>query len=433
MKTEFLKKIMKRNARVAVIGLGYVGLPLAVEFAKKGFQVIGIDIDKMKITALRLKKSYIQDVPTRDVEEITNKHRFVATLDYSQLKNSDAVIVCVPTPLGKTREPDISYIVDAAKNIAKFLHRDQIIVLESTTYPGTTEEVVLPILEKRGFRVGRDFFLGFSPERVDPANKVYKTVNIPKVIGGVTKECTKAIDALYSQVIDVVVPVSSARVAEMVKLLENTFRAVNIGLINEICLMASHLNVDIWEVIKAASTKPFGFMRFNPGPGLGGHCLPIDPLYLSWKARLQGFESRFIQLADEINSAMPKYVVDKVAEGLNMHSKSIKNSKILIIGIAYKANVSDVRESPAMEIIEHLKAKQAKIFFHDPFVKQIKLSGLVLRSSFLNAASVKDKDCIVVVTAHNKIDYALILDKAKLIIDTRNVYEGEKNKKIVTL
>jgi UDP-N-acetyl-D-glucosamine dehydrogenase len=433
VETNLIDKIRKRTFKVAVIGLGYVGLPLAVEFAKKGFAVTGIDIDKNKVNSLRKRISYIQDVSSKDIVEIVKQGKFKPTNDYSQLRLVDGVIVCVPTPLGKTREPDISFIVDAAKKIAKYLHRQEVIVLESTTYPGTTEELVLPILEENGLKVGKDFFLGFSPERVDPSNKMYHTANIPKVIGGVTKSCTVAIKALYSQVIDVVVPVSSARVAEMVKLLENTFRAVNIGLINEICLMAGHLNVDVWEVIRAASTKPFGFMSFQPGPGLGGHCLPIDPLYLSWKARLHGFECRFIQLADEINSAMPVHVVEKISQALNKYSKSLKNSKVLIIGIAYKANVADVRESPAIEIIKHLKLNEAIVSFHDPFAKNIKINGFNLLSTPLTKSTIKGKDCIVIVTAHKQIDYDLLLKHAKLIVDTRNVYEGKTCERIVRL
>jgi UDP-N-acetyl-D-glucosamine dehydrogenase len=426
-------KIKKRRFKLAVIGLGYVGLPLAVEFAKEGFAVTGIDIDKNKIESLRKKVSYIQDVSSLDIADLVRRGLLSATADYIKLKDQDGVIVCVPTPLGKTREPDMSFIIDAAKKIAQHLHRNEIIVLESTTYPGTTDEVVLPILEEKGLRVGKDFYLGFSPERVDPANKTYQTKNIPKVIGGVDKASSRLIALLYSQVIDTVVPVSSARVAEMVKLLENTFRAVNIGLINEICLMARHLNVDIWEVIKAAGTKPFGFMQFKPGPGLGGHCLPIDPLYLSWKARLHGFESRFIQLADEINSSMPNYVVDRIGAALNQHSKTVKAAKILLIGVAYKQNVSDMRESPALEIINLLIEKEAKVFYHDPFVKSIKTDHTTLNSVRLNTASIKDMDCIVVVTPHECIDYGLIRRHARLILDTRNVYEGKNGKKIVKL
>ncbi|MBU2540955.1 MAG: nucleotide sugar dehydrogenase [Candidatus Omnitrophica bacterium] len=433
MKSDLIKKITSKRFKLAVIGLGYVGLPLAVEFAKRGYSVLGIDVDNKKITQLCSKKSYIQDVSSRDIIEIVNRGRFKATTDFTQLKNQDGVIICVPTPLSKTREPDISFIIDATEKIANFLHRKQIIVLESTTFPGTTEEIVLPILEKKGFKVGRDFYLGFSPERVDPANKLFSTTNIPKVIGGVTTVCTKMIKQLYSQVIGVVVPVSSAKVAEMVKLLENTFRAVNIALINEICLMASRLNVDVWEVIRAAGTKPFGFMTFKPGPGLGGHCLPIDPLYLSWKARLHGFESRFIQLADEINSSMPAYVVDRITQGLNVYSKSLKDSKILIIGVSYKPGVSDIRESPAIEIIRQLREKKAKVSFHDPMVKSIRIDNTSLRSMSLNKSSIKNKDCVVIVTPHRSIDYGLIRKNAQLIFDTRNVFNGKKGERIITL
>ncbi len=426
-------KIKNKNFRLSVIGLGYVGLPLAVEFAKKGFAVTGIDIDKQKVKSLVSKISYIQDVSSEDIADIVNKGLFRATSDYGQLKKQDAVIVCVPTPLGKTREPDISFIVQATKKIAEYLHRQELIVLESTTYPGTTEELVLPILEKRGFKVGKDFFLGFSPERVDPGNPIFQTANIPKVVGGVTKQCSELIRLLYSQIIEQVVLVSSSRVAEMVKLLENTFRAVNIALINEICLMANRLNIDIWEVIKAAGTKPFGFMSFKPGPGLGGHCLPIDPLYLSWKARLHGFESRFIQIADEINSSMPAYVVNKTAESLNKYYKSLKGSKILVIGVAYKPDVSDMRESPALEIIKHLKEEKAIVSYCDPLIKNIKINGSRLSSIRLSSAKIKDMDCVLIVTPHKQIDYDLILKQARLVFDTRNVYEGIKNKKIISL
>lgn len=432
-RADLIKKIENKKFKLAVIGLGYVGLPLVVEFAKRGYSVVGIDIDKKKIVKLRSKKSYVQDVSSADIAVIIEKGKFKPTTNFSQLKNQDGVIVCVPTPLSKTKEPDISFIVNATEKIAKFLHRQQLIVLESTSYPGTTEEIVLPVLERRGFKAGRDFYLAFSPERVDPANKFYRTANIPKVIGGITKSCTKLIKLLYSQVINAVVPVSSARVAETVKLLENTFRAVNIALINEICLMANRLNVDIWEVIKAADTKPFGFMSFKPGPGLGGHCLPIDPLYLSWKARLHGFESRFITLADEINSSMPVHVVERIIEALNMYSKSLKDSKVLIIGVAYKADVPDTRESPAMEIIRQLGLKGAKVFYHDPMVRSIKIDGLSLNSIDLTQSKIKDKDCVAIITAHKSIDYALIKNNAKLIFDTRNVYNGKVTERIIRL
>ncbi|MEW6009124.1 MAG: nucleotide sugar dehydrogenase [Candidatus Omnitrophota bacterium] len=433
MRSVLAQKINNKKFRLAVIGLGYVGLPLAVEFAKKGFAVTGIDIDKQKVKSLTSWISYIQDVPTQDIAGVFSKGLFKAACDYSQLKKQDGVIVCVPTPLGKTREPDISFIVEATKKIAQYLHRQELIVLESTTYPGTTEELVLPILEKKGFKVGKDFYLGFSPERVDPGNPLYKTANIPKVVGGVTKQCSELIRLLYSQIIEEVVPVSSARVAEMVKLLENTFRAVNIALINEICLMANRLNIDIWEVIKAAGTKPFGFMSFKPGPGLGGHCLPIDPLYLSWKARLAGFESRFIQLADEINSSMPIYVANKTAEILNKYSKSLKGSKILIIGVAYKPDVSDMRESPALEIIKHLKGEKAVVSYYDPLVKNIKVNARKFSSIRLTRTAIKEADCVLIITHHKQIDYDFILRHSRLVFDTRNVYDGVKNNKIISL
>src|SRR3989338_1702975 len=359
MLKELKNKILKRKAKVGIIGLGYVGLPLAVTFAKEGFKTFGIDIDKDRIERLKRGESYILDVPRHDIAEVKRSKTFSATTDFSVIKELDAVIICVPTPLYKTKEPDVSYIVSAVENIKRYMKRGQIIVLESTTYPGTTEEFMLPILESTGLREGKDFYLGFSPERIDPGNEKYKTENTPKIIGGISKDSTDIAKVLYEQVIENVVPVSSSKVAEMVKLLENTFRIVNIGLVNEIMLMCDKLRINVWEVIDAAKTKPYGFMPFYPGPGVGGHCIPIDPIYLSWKARGHGFDARFIDLASHVNSQMPHYVVDKIRDGLNEHKKSLKGSRVLVLGVAYKRDVKDLRESPALEILDILKKKGA--------------------------------------------------------------------------
>ncbi len=420
MATNFQDKIRKKKAIIAVIGLGYVGLPLAVEFAKKGFSSLGVDLDVNKVKAINAGKSYILDIKEEEVRPLVKKGLLKATDDYSRLKGVDAIIICVPTPLRKTKDPDMSFIVAAAEAIAKNLRRGQVIVLESTTYPGTTEEVILPILERTGLKVGKDFNLGFSPERIDPGNTTYMTHNIPKVVSGQTKACANNIRLLYSQIIVKIVPASSVKVAEMVKLLENTFRAVNIGLVNEMALMCDDLKIDVWEVIEAAKSKPFGFMPFYPGPGLGGHCIPIDPLYLAWKARVYGFEARFIDLASQINSDMPDYVADRVARSLNKVSKAVKGAKILIIGIAYKRDVTDMRESPAFEVFHKLKERGADISYHDPFIPTVKLNGQILRSVKLTAPVLKDKDCVLILTDHSNIDYQFIVENSRFIFDTRN-------------
>nr|HPN66975.1 nucleotide sugar dehydrogenase [Candidatus Omnitrophota bacterium] len=348
MATKFSDKIKKKKAKIAVIGLGYVGLPLAVEFAKEGFRALGVDLDRRKVDSINSGDSYILDIPSEEIRPLAKKGILKATSDYSRLKDVDAIIICVPTPLRKTKDPDMSFIVSAADAIAKNLRKGQVIVLESTTYPGTTEEVILPMLEGTGLKVGRDFSLGFSPERIDPGNPRYMTHNIPKVISGMTPQCRQNIALLYSQIVEKVVTVSSVKVAEMVKLLENTFRSVNIGLVNELALMCDSLKVDVWEIIEAAKTKPFGFMPFYPGPGLGGHCIPIDPIYLAWKARIQGFEPRFIDLASKINADMPEYVAERISRSLNSRfGKAVKGAKVLIIGLSYKKDVTDTRESPA--------------------------------------------------------------------------------------
>ncbi len=435
MTTSLLKrKIALKKARIGIIGLGYVGLPLAVEFAKKGFMVSGIDVNSKRVQDINKGFSYILDVSTEELKKVVASRNLYATADFSVLKELDAIIICVPTPLRKTREPDISYIISAAKEISKYFGKGKIVVLESTTYPGTTEEIILPMLSKANLKVGRDFFLVFSPERVDPANKNFNTANIPKVVGGVTAECTKIAKLLYGQIVSDVIGVSSTRTAEMVKLLENTFRSVNIGLVNEIALMCDKLGIDVWEVIDAAKSKPFGFMPFYPGPGLGGHCIPIDPLYLSWKARMHGFEARFIELASQINSQMPNYVVDKIADGLNKFKKSINASKILIVGVSYKKDVNDVRESPAFEIIRILMEKGARINFFDPYVDSLNIDGLKLKSVILNRSLLKGQDCAVIVTDHTNVGYEFIVDNASLIIDTRNALKGmAANHKIVKL
>jgi UDP-N-acetyl-D-glucosamine dehydrogenase len=417
---KFQGKIRDKKAKIAVIGLGYVGLPLAIEFAKKGFSAIGVDVDARKVRAINSGRSYILDIKEEDMRPLVKKGLLKATDDYSKLKDADAIIICVPTPLRKTKDPDMSFIISASEAIAKNLRKGQVIVLESTTYPGTTEEVILPILEEAGLKAGKDFNLGFSPERIDPGNPTYMTNNIPKVVSGQTKACVDNIKLLYSQIVGKIMPVSSVKVAEMVKLLENTFRAVNIGLVNEIALMCDDLKIDVWEVIEAAKSKPFGFMPFYPGPGLGGHCIPIDPIYLSWKARVHGFEARFIDLASQINSDMPDYVADRTARSLNKFGKAVKGSKILIIGIAYKKDVTDIRESPAFEVFHKLRERGALIAYHDPFVPAVKLNGRTLRSVKITASVLRDKDCVLILTDHSNIDYKFIARNSKFIFDTRN-------------
>jgi len=427
------QRLEKRTARLAVIGLGYVGLPLAVELAQAGFEVYGIDIDEKRVAQLNAGKSYIQDVPTADVRALVRQKRFHATTDFSVLKLCDTVNICVPTPLSKQRDPDVSYIVAAATEVARFLHKGQLVILESTTYPGTTDELVLPMLAESGLVVGKDFFLAFSPERVDPGNPNFNTRNIPKVVGGVTEACTHVAVQLYRQRLDNVVPVTSTQVAEMVKLLENTFRSVNIGLVNELALMCARLKIDVWEVIRAAATKPFGFMPFYPGPGLGGHCIPIDPFYLSWKARASGFEARFIELAGHVNGHMPDHVVDLVGESLNAQGKSVRNSKVLVLGVAYKANIDDVRESPSLDIMEKLRERGARIEYTDPFVPSIRFAGKLMKSVPFTPTQLKRFDCVVIATAHRDIDYGVVLRWSKGIVDTRNALVGKKSSKIVRL
>ncbi|MBI5835918.1 MAG: nucleotide sugar dehydrogenase [Candidatus Eisenbacteria bacterium] len=419
-------KIKSRKATLGVIGLGYVGLPLVAEFGKAGFKVVGIDIDESKVRALKKGRSYIKDVPSKEIAELVKKGLFVPTTDFSLLRKCDTVDICVPTPLRKTKDPDVSYIVAATEQVQKYLHKGMLVVLESTTYPGTTDELILPQLEARGFKVGRDFYLAFSPERVDPGNEKFTTKNIPKVVGGVTPNCTRIAQLLYRQTLSKVVGVSSTRVAEMVKLLENTFRSVNIGMVNEMALMCDRMGMDVWEVIEAASTKPFGFMPFYPGPGLGGHCIPIDPFYLSWKARETGFEARFIELAGQVNGQMPHHAVDKVALALNHIRRSLKGSRVLVVGVAYKNDIDDVRESPALDILELLHRRGAKVDYHDPFVPVLWMPGGKMRSVRISAAALRKYHCAVVVTAHRGVDYPMILRNAATVVDTRNALKGRK-------
>ena len=427
--------IATRRARVGVIGLGYVGLPLLVEFAAAGFRATGFEVDARKAAAINSGESYIGDVPAATVAELAATERLRATTDFAELAACDAIIICVPTPLRKTKEPDISYILAAAEEIQQRLRRGQLIILESTTYPGTTDEVLLPMFAAAGLRLDEDFLLAFSPERVDPGNPRFQTHNIPKVVGGCTEDSTEAAAALYGEIVKEVHPVTSARVAEAAKLLENTFRAVNIGMANEMARLCYALGIDTWEVIRAAATKPFGFMPFYPGPGLGGHCIPLDPHYLSWKARQHGFESRFIGLADEVNSRMPEHVVQLVADGLNEGGKAVKGSRVMLLGVAYKKDIDDVRESPALSIIDRLRAKGAEVSYHDRFVAEVRFDdahteggGEPLRSVELTDAELKGADCVVIVADHTGVDYGRVCQLSKLIVDTRNALDSEQRK-----
>jgi len=432
-KKNLFRKIENREVRIAVVGLGYVGLSLAIGFAETGFKVFGIDLSGDKVRALEEGRSHIGDVSSDDVRRCLRKNLFKATTDFSVLREVDVICICVPTPLAKTRDPNISYILSAVRQIQKYMHSGQLIVLESTTYPGTTSEVILPILEKTGFKLGKDFFLAFSPERIDPSNARYKIKNIPKVVGGITPECGQLAAALYGSMVDSVVEVSSAKTAEMVKLAENAFRSVNIALVNELCIMCNKFGIDIWEVIKAAETKPFGFMPFYPGPGLGGHCIPIDPCYLSWKARIHGFEPRFIELAGEINQSMPEYVVIRVQDLLNKHGKILKGARILVLGVAYKKDVNDFRESPALDVIELLFDKKAQITYSDPHIPHLKWKKHDLKSVPLTSAVLKKADLAIILADHKVFDYFKIIRHARLIFDTRNVLRDLKARHVEAL
>ena len=430
---DLLARLKKKNFTAAVIGLGYVGLPLAVEYAGAGISVIGIDVDGTKVRTLRAGKSYIGDIPSEVIRDAVAAGLLRVTSDFSALAEADTVNICVPTPLRKTKDPDLSYIVNAAEQVAKYIHKDMLIVLESTTYPGTTEEVLAPMFEQGGLKVGRDIFLAFSPERVDPGNVKYTTKNIPKVVGGVTPRCTKVATALYDGVLETVHPVSCATVAESVKLLENTFRSVNIGLVNEIALMCDRMGIDVWEVIDAARTKPFGFMPFYPGPGIGGHCIPLDPFYLSWKAKQYGLESRFIELAGVVNGQMPHYVAGKVGDALNRFRKSINGAKILVLGVAYKKNISDVRESPALDILQLLAKKGARLSYCDPYVPVLDEHGIKLKAEKFTAAALRRADCVVLVTDHDLFDCRLIARESKVVVDTRNALKGRGTSNVIKL
>jgi UDP-N-acetyl-D-glucosamine dehydrogenase len=427
------EKISTRSLRIAIIGLGYVGLPLATTFAEAGFNVVGIDVDQQRVEQANRGESYISDVDDETLQKLIDSGHLSFSTDYATLADCDAISICVPTPLRKTRDPDISYIIAATQQVTTYLHAGQIIVLESTTYPGTTNEVLLPALEASGLKVGKDFYLAFSPERIDPGNPLYGTKNTPKVVGGVTEACTELAQSYYAAAIEQVIPVSSARVAEMTKLLENTFRAVNIGLVNEIAIICEKLGINVWEVIDAAVTKPFGFMRFLPGPGLGGHCIPIDPHYLSWKLKTLDYTARFIELAAEINSSMPHYVVRKITEALNEQRRSLNGATILILGIAYKKNVGDARESPALEIIQELFRHKAQVIYNDEYAPSITLEGRALSSQPLSSGLLQAADCVALITDHDYYDTSWIVQEARSIVDTRNMARGIHDEKILRL
>ena len=430
IKDEMIGLITEKRARIGVVGLGYVGLPLLAEFAGGGFQATGFEVDAEKAKQINSGSSYISDVPSETVKKLVDAKLLRATTDFNNLRDCDAIIICVPTPLRKTKEPDVSYILAAAEEIKQRLRRGQLIILESTTYPGTTNEVLLPMFEETGLKLDEDFLLAFSPERVDPGNSQFQTHNIPKVVGGVTEDSTTVAAHLYSQIVKDVHAVSSARVAEAAKLLENTFRAVNIGMANEMARLCYALNIDTWEVILAAATKPFGFMPFYPGPGLGGHCIPIDPFYLAWKTKQSGIEARFIELAGYINGQMPHFVVDRIQNALNDHAKPLRNSNVHILGVAYKREIDDVRESPALDVMHLLQRRGARISYSDPYVPSVRLDGISLES---DDTSIATADCIVVITDHKAVDYAPIVKNAKLILDTRNALKQFDSPNIVRL
>ncbi len=433
IKDSLLEKIASRQAKVGIVGVGYVGLPLMVAFAEAGFQVIGIDVDARKVMMLNSGHSYVEDVPDAVLRPFILNGSFRASTDYADLAEVDAISICVPTPLRKTKDPDVSYIIAAADSIARYGGAGKLIVLESTTYPGTTEEIILPRLIHSGNKVGHDFFLAFSPERIDPGRTDYTVFTTPKVIGGMTPHCLEVAVALYGTIVQKPVPVSSCATAEMVKLLENTFRAVNIGLVNEVALMCDKLGLNVWEVVEAAATKPYGFMPFYPGPGLGGHCIPIDPHYLSWKLKTLNYNARFIELAAEINSHMPEYVVSKVTDALNEVCKAVKNSHILVLGVAYKPNVGDVRESPALDVIHLLQDRGAVVSYHDPYVADLLHEGFDLKSITLTETAVQQADCVVVITHHQVYDWPWIASTAQLIVDTRNAIREKGTGRVVSL
>ena len=426
---ELLSRIKNRSAVVGVIGLGYVGLPLLIEFGRAGFKVVGFDVDESKINALKQRRSYIKHISSDGINEIAGKGLFEATSDFSRLSETDCIIICVPTPLNKHREPDLSFVLKTAEVVATHMRKGQLIVLESTTYPGTTDEDMRAILEADGMRAGIDFYLAFSPEREDPNNKSFSTKTIPKIVGGYTQACLEVSNVLYGAIIEKTVPVSSTKVAEAAKLLENIYRAVNIALVNELKLLFDRMGIDVCEVIDAAKTKPFGFQAFYPGPGLGGHCIPIDPFYLTWKARAYDFQTKFIELAGEINTSMPYHVVNKIADSLNERGKNIKSSKILVLGLAYKKDVDDTRESPSLKLIELLSRKGARVEYNDPYVpktRRMRMYDFKLDSVPLTEENLKGYDCAVISTDHSCYDYKFILDHSPLVVDTRNATNGIK-------
>ena len=417
---QLISKAERREALFGIIGLGYVGLPLAVELAHSGYRILGFDVSQRVVDGLNAGKSHVKDVSDAALNAVRDSQLFEATTEGCRLAACDVISICVPTPLSKFKDPDVSYIVAATETVKKVLRPGQAIILESTTYPGTTREIVLPALESTGLKVGKDFFLSFSPERVDPGNPVYQTKNTPKVVGGITDDCRRVVMALYQPAIDTLVPVSTTEAAELVKLLENTFRSVNIGLVNEMAIVCDKLGVDVWEVIEAAATKPFGFMKFLPGPGLGGHCIPIDPHYLAWKMRGLNYKTRFIDLAGELNTEMPVFWVRKVADALNLAGKAVRGSSVLIVGVAYKRDIEDIRESPALDIIKLLEGQGAKVSYHDPFVPEFVEDGHLARSVPLTNETLQAADCVVIVTDHSTIDYRLVRTAARAVVDTRN-------------
>ncbi len=436
IKSILLQKLKNKSAKIGVVGIGYVGLPLAVVFAEAGFEVVGVDPSEEKVKSILRGESYILDISTERVKALVDAGKLSASTDYEVLSRVDAVSICVPTPLRKTGDPDLSFIASASKSLAPHLHPGMVVVLESSTYPGTTREMVLPEMESLSrLSVGKDFFLAFSPERVDPGREDWTTINTPKVIGGITKDCGEVAAAWYAQALERIVPVSTCEVAEMAKLLENTFRMINIGLVNELAIMCDRLKIDVWEVIDAAATKPFGFMKFTPGPGLGGHCIPIDPLYLSWKLKSLNYNARFIELASEINTNMPRYTLGKIQDALNLHKKPLNGSQVLVLGIAYKPDIDDLRESPALDVIHLLKEKGAVVSYHDPYIPHLDHDNLCMDSEVDLLAAVQKADCVAIITNHSSYDYPAILESASLIVDTRNALGkmGKDSPKVVRL
>lgn len=428
------KRIKRKEIKIAVVGLGYVGLPLAIEFTKKGFSVLGIDIDKDRINHIKKRESYITDVKTEELKKVLATGRFSAQRDFSAIKAAEVIIICVPTPLKKKYHPNISYIKQAVKGISRYFKKGSLVILESTTYPGTTQEVILPLLEQNNLKHGKDFYLCFSPERIDPGNKKYSVSKIPKIVGGINREAASLATLVYQNIINRVVPVSSTTVAEAVKLLENTFRLINIGLIDELAMMCHKMNIDIWEVIEAAKTKPFGFMPFYPGPGVGGHCIPKDPLYLYWKARHHGFKSRFIKLASDIITSMPEYVTERVINLLKKGNGELNKMRVLVIGVTYKKDIKDLRKSPALDIIDIFQKRNISVSYYDPLIPYLKLNHLInFKSIDLNKNNLSRFDCVVIATDHSTLDYDFILKNSKLILDTRNVYRAIKANKVIKL